>query len=121
MTYPLRFPNDDPRFSTALLDEINSVLINHGYPWVDDDDTSYADLRAALAGFLYGPAFNAGDKVSWVFDGNVRTGRVDIVANTPEGPVARIITDPQPGHRHLATVTTVKACRELTPIPGGDR
>lgn len=117
MSFPLRFPDDDPRFSSHLLDDISAVLINHGYPWVDGDDTAFADLRAALAGFLYGPAFNAGDKVSWVDGELVRSGHVDTVANGSGGQVARIITDPQPGY--VSTFIGVVPCRELTPVRDG--
>lgn len=60
MTYPLRFPDDDPRFSPALLLD---------------------------------------------------------VANTGNGPVARIKADPQPGG--LYQITKVVPCRELTLIRGG--
>lgn len=119
MSYPLRFPDDDPRFTSELLDEISAVLIRHGYPWTDSDDTSFADLRAALAGFLYGPAFNTGDRVTWVGNDKVWCSRVEYVANTDKGPVARVLTDPQPGGS-CRTVDVV-ACRKLTLVPGGEQ
>lgn len=122
MTYPLTYPdNGDPRFTGALLDEIGAVLTAHGYPSVDGDDTAFADLREALRGFLYGSEFNRGDKVTWMAGSKVWCGRVDLVANTESGPVARILTDPQPGHSHRNTVTTVVPCRELTLVSGGSR
>lgn len=117
MSFPLRFPDDDPRFSSALIDDISVVLINHGYPWIDGDDTAFADLRAALARFLYGPAFNTGDQVTWVAGDIVRSGRVDVVATSSSGQVARIITDPKPGY--VSTFISVVPCRELTPVRDG--
>jgi len=117
MSYPLKFPDDDPRFTSELIDEISAVLINHGYPWTDSGDTSFADLRAAMARFLYGPAFNPGDKVTWVSDGKVWNGQVEYVATGDNGPVARIDTDPQRGG--LYRTTWVVACRNLTLIPDG--
>lgn len=119
MTYPLRFPDDDPRFSSALIDDISAVLIRHGYPWVDDDDPSFADLRAALAGFLYGPAFNAGARVTWVANDKVWCSRVEYVTNTEKGPVARLLTDPQPGG--TCRTTDVVPCRNLTLVRDGAR
>jgi hypothetical protein len=119
MSYPLRFPDDDPRFTSELLDDISAVLIRHGYPWTENGDASFADLRAALAGFLYGPAFNRGDKVTWVSDSKVYSGKVEYVANGDNGPVARIDASPQPGG--MCRFTTVVACRKLTLVPDGER
>lgn len=119
MSYPLRFPDDDPRFSPALILDVANVLKSYGYPSVTEDAATIDDLRAALAGFLYGPAFNAGDKVTWVTNDKVWHGRVEYVANTKTGQVARIQTDPQPGETYR--VTSVVACRKLTLVPGGAR
>lgn len=118
MSYPLRFPDDDPRFTAELIAEIGAVLTAHGYPPIGDD-TAFAGLRETLCGFLYGPAFNSGDKVTWICDGNVWSGRIDAITNTDQGQVARILTSPQPGFRHLHAVTDVVPCRELTLVAGG--
>lgn len=118
MTYPLRFPDDDPRFSSALIDEISATLIAHGYPWTEGDDTAFTDLRAALAGFLYGPEFNNGDEVVWFRKGKVWSGRVEYVASTDKGPVARIRPEKQPGSMG-APGPTVVPCRELTLVRDG--
>lgn len=115
MTYPLTFPDDDPRFTGELIDEIAGVLTRHGYEPVDDN--ARAGLRAALVGFLYRPTFNSSDKVTWVTDGDVWFGRVEYVTNTEHGPVARILADPQPGGRYR--FTTVVACRKLTLVSDG--
>lgn len=120
MSYPLRFPDDDPRFSNDLIAEIANVLYAHGYPTVIGDETAFDGLRAALTGFLYGPAFNAGDKVTWVSDGKVWNGSVEYVANSDNGPVARIRTEPQPGDL-FRIVTSVVDCRYLTLVPAGAR
>lgn len=120
MTYPLTYPdNGDARFTGELLDEIGAVLTAHGYPPVDGDDTDFGRLREAIQTFLYGAEFNAGDKVTWVSGDFVRTGRIDVVANTGSGPVARIVADAQPGYRHTSTVTTVVPCRDLTLVRDG--
>lgn len=119
MSFPLRFPDDDPRFTAELVDAVANVLVQHGYPRPDSTDTSHADLRAALAGFLYGPAFNNGDKVTWVRDGKVWNGKVSYVANGNSGQVARIKADPQPGDRYY--VTAVVPCRDLTLVQAGDQ
>lgn len=121
MSYPLKFPDDDPRFSPALILDVANVLKSYGYPSATEDADTIAGLRAALAGFLYGPAFNNGDKVTWMGNEYVWTGRVDTVANTSDGQVARIITDPQPGSRHSHTVVSVIPCRELTLVRDGAR
>lgn len=119
MSYPLTYPdNGDPRFTGELIDEIGAVLAAHGYPPVDGDDTAFADLRDALRSFLYGPEFNAGDRVTWVSNGKVWSGRVEFIANTDDGPVARIQANPQPGYLGGAA-TSVVSCRRLTLIPGG--
>jgi len=120
MTYPLRFPDADPRFTGELIDEIGAVLAAHGFPPVNDD-TNFAGLREMLRVFLYGPAFDRGDKVSWLDGDTVRTGDINAVANAEDGPVARIVVYPQPGYTHRATVTAVVACRDLTLVPGGER
>jgi hypothetical protein len=117
MSYPLRFPDDDPRFSNDLIAEIANVLYAHGYPTVIGNDTAFDGLRAALASFLYGPAFNPGDKVTWVCNDKVWNGKVEYVANGDSGPVARIDTDPQSGG--LYRTTWVVPCRELTLVSGG--
>jgi hypothetical protein len=119
MTFPLRFPDDDPRFSPALIDDIDDVLTRHGYPSATDDATAIADLRAALAGFLYGSAFNKGDKVAWVRDSKVWYGKVQYVATGDNGPVARIKADPQPGDQYYSYPTV--PCRELTLVRDGVR
>lgn len=121
MSYPLTYPdNGDARFTGGLLDEIGAVLTARGYPSVDGDDTAFADLREAVRGFLYGPEFNGGDKVTWAANGKVWSGRIEFVANTKDGPVARILVDSQPGYRRDGT-TAVVACRELTLVRGGAR
>lgn len=117
MTYPLRFPDDDPRFSNALIAEIATALAAHGYPTIGGSDTAFADLRAALAGFLYGPAFNRGDRVTWISNDKVWCGWVEYVTNTENGQVARIQTDPQPGDRYH--FTNIVPCRELTLVQDG--
>jgi len=117
MSYPLKFPDDDPRFSDALIEEISATLAGHGYTWDNNDDAATAGLRAALAGFLYGPAFNRGDKVTWVSDNKVYSGKVEYVATGDNGPVARIDASPQPGG--LCRFTTVVPCRNLTLVRDG--
>ena len=94
-----------------------NVLKFHGYPSAAEDDATVKDLRAALAGFLYGPAFSKGDKVTWLRDNKVWNGRVELVANTDTGQVARIDADAQPGG--LYRTTTVVSCRDLTLVRDG--
>ncbi|NUQ98339.1 MAG: hypothetical protein HOY79_17905 [Streptomyces sp.] len=120
MTFPLTFPDDDPRFTSELIDEISAVLTAHGYPAIDGDDTAFAGLREAIQTFLYGTEFNRGDIVTWMeSDGRIWSGKVEFVTNTEDGPVARILTDPQPGYRRVITVADTVPCRELTLVPGG--
>lgn len=52
-TYPLRRPDNDPRFSVGFTLDIVLVLERHGYPPVTDGGDLVA-LRQALFGFLYG-------------------------------------------------------------------
>lgn len=119
MSFPLTYPDaGDPRFTGELIDEIGAVLTAHGYPSASNDDTDFAGLRDALRGFLYGPEFNNGDEVVWFRKGKVWSGRVEYVANTDKGPVARIRPEKQPGS--LGTpVTAVVPCRELTLVRAG--
>lgn len=119
MTYPLTLPDDDPRFSPALILDVANVLTSYGYPSAIEDADTIADLRAALAGFLYGPAFNSGDKVTWMSGDTVRSGHIDVVANGDDGQVARVITDPKPGYS--GTFISVVPCRKLMLVPGGAR
>jgi hypothetical protein len=110
-TYPLTLPNEgDARFTGELIDDVAAVLVAHGFPPLFDDDTVFGALRGALAGFLYGPAFKPGDRVSW-YDGYtnmVRTGTVRSVANTGNGPIAQI-----------SAYSTPITCSKLTLIPEG--
>lgn len=116
MTYPLTYPDaGDARFTGELLDEIGNVLVAHGYPPVDGDDTAFAGLREALRTFLYGPDIDYGDHVAWFDAGQVLSGTVEVVAKTDNGLVARILTDSRPAMR------TVVPCRDLTPIPEATR
>lgn len=118
MTYPLPRPdNGDPRFTGELIDAVADLLAAHGYPAANGDDTDFAGLRDALARFLYGPEFNTGDRVAWYCDGKVWTGLIEVVADTGDGPVARISADPQPGDR--GRTTSVVACSALTLTPWG--
>jgi hypothetical protein len=118
-TYPLTLPDGDPRFTGNLIDDVAAVLVAHGFPPLFEDDTVFAGLRTALTGFLYGPAFNTGNKVTWFQDNKVWNGHVEFVTNTDDGPVARIATSPQPGGKYRTT--EVIACRHLTLVPGGAR
>lgn len=122
-TYPMTYPNDgDARFTGELIDEIAAVLIAHGFPPAFDDDTVFAGLRDAVHGFLYGPEFNAGDRVSWLHGWAdspvvIYTGTVEAVADTESGPVARIATDPHPTQSYPRH--PVVPCKALTRILGG--
>jgi hypothetical protein len=119
MSYPLTYPdNGDARFTGELIDEIGAVLTAHGYPSVDGDDTAFAGLREALRGFLYGPEFDRGDEVTWFRNGKVWSGRIEFIANTDGGPVARVRIDPQQSFEYRGTDTVVP-CRELTPVRDG--
>lgn len=119
MTYPLTYPdNGDPRFTGELIDEIGAVLAAHGYPSVDGDDTDFAGLRDALHTFLYGPEFNRGDEVVWFRNNMVWSGRIQVLANTDDGLVARVRVDRQERYEFSGT-TTVVPCRELTLVRDG--
>lgn len=121
MTYPLTYPdNGDPRFTGELLDEIAAALAAHGYPPADGNDTDFAGLRDTLRTFLYGPEFNRDDEVVWFRSSKVWSGRIQVLANTDDGLVARVRVDRQDGYEFGGT-TTVVPCRDLTLIPGGDR
>jgi hypothetical protein len=53
--YPLPRPDNDPRFTYGLLFDVRQVLIDHGYPHVDNG-RDLVNLQLALLRFLYGPA-----------------------------------------------------------------
>lgn len=122
LTYPLTLPdNGDARFTGALIDEIAAVLVAHGYPpRFDDDPTVFADLRDALASFLYAPDTDdrpiiAGDRVTWTSKrtGQIHTGTVETIHTwrvlTPD---ARVDTDTTGPHK----VTTTISVDQLTRI-----
>lgn len=52
--YPISpVPDDDPRFDVGFILDVNSVLVDHGYPpAVGPDD--FIRLRQTLYRFLYG-------------------------------------------------------------------
>lgn len=119
MSYPLTYPdNGDPRFTGELIDEIGAVLTAHGYPSVDGNDTDFARLRDAIQTFLYGPEFGRDDEVTWFRNGRVWSGRVEFVANSDDGLVARVQIDPQVGYTSRGTTTVVPCC-DLTLVRDG--
>lgn len=119
MSYPLTSPdNGDPRLTGELIDKIGAVLVAHGYPSAGNDDTDFARLRDALRTFLYGPEFNRGDEVVWFRNNMVWSGRIQVLANTDDGRVARVRIDRQEGYEFGGT-TTVVPCRKLTLVQDG--